>query len=269
MASAATIVAELLSGVLHPAARERMERALASKGLSDPTNPLSGILRNLRGRVGDSGGAGQQQGGAFSGRDGLAQAVIGEMAADTNRGGGGHTDVLADLLLNGPLDSRRGGVLAAVGGIAAAARAQAGEAEPATSTADLPGAMRAAVEDPDDDPALGERADLLLEAIVLAARADGRLDAAEVRRIEDRMSEDGVGEAERSRFGELARGAGDLDGVVARIQDPQTAAEVYVASLLAGRGDEGGDEHHSATLAERTGLAPGTVEQLHRLVGLG
>jgi uncharacterized membrane protein YebE (DUF533 family) len=256
MASAATIVAELLSGVLSPSARTRLERALGSKGLSDPTNPLSGILRNLSGRLGDSGGAGQQQGGAFSGRDGLAQGIIGEMASDTNRGGDGRTDVLADLLLNGRLASRRGGVLAALGSVAAAARAQAGAGESATSTAELPGAMRAAVEDPDDDPALAERADLLLQAIVLAAGADGRLDGDEVHRIQAQMAEDGLGDAEIRRFVELAVGIGNLDGVVARVQDPQTAAEVYLAG-------------HLTTLAARTGLDPRVVEQLRRLVGFG
>jgi uncharacterized membrane protein YebE (DUF533 family) len=186
-------------------------------------------------------------------------------SSPTAAGGAG---ALAGLLLGGGKGAMRGGVLAALGSIAASALARSGRAEPPATPDELPGAMRAAVADPAEDPALSDRADLLLEAMVLAAKADGHLDSEEIAHIRGKMEEDGLERGEVERFAELARGGADLDGLAARVHDPQTAAEVYVASVLAIRVDTEAERRHLSALAERTGLDADTVAELNRLVGL-
>jgi uncharacterized membrane protein YebE (DUF533 family) len=266
MAGSANIVAELLGGMMSPESTRRLERALGQGGLSAPNNPLASILQSLQGPPGGAGGQPGGGGGGLAGLAGLAQRVLGGMTSSPTAAGG--AGALAGLLLGGGKGAVRGGVLAALGSIAASALAQSGRAEPPTTADTLPGSMRAAVVDPDADPALAERADLLLEAMVLAAKADGRLDQEEVAHIRGKMAEDGLEQDELNRFAELARGASDLDHLVARIHDPQTAAEVYIASVLAVRVDTEAERRHLTTLAERTGLDPTTVAELHRLVGL-
>jgi uncharacterized membrane protein YebE (DUF533 family) len=82
------------------------------------------------------------------------------------------------------------------------------------------------------------------------------------------MAEDGLEQAELDRFADLARTGGDLDHLVARIHDPQTAAEVYIASVLAVRVDTDAERRHLAQLAEHAGLEASTVQALHRMIGL-
>ncbi len=264
MAGSANIVAELLGGLLNDASRTRLQHALGSGGVGAPSNPLAGILANLPQGMG--GGAPAAACGGFGGLADVAERILGDMTSSPAAAGG--AGALAGLLLGGGKGAVRGGVLAALGSIAASALARSGRAEPPTTTDALPGAMRAATTDPDADPALAERADVLLEAMVLAAKADGRLDTEEAARIRGRMAEDGLEQAELNRFAELARAGGDLDHLVARIDDPQTAAEVYLASILAVRVDTDAERRHLEALAERTGLDPATVAELHRIVGL-
>jgi uncharacterized membrane protein YebE (DUF533 family) len=266
MAGSANIVAELLGGIMNPESTRRLERALGSGGLSSPDNPLANILQSLQGQQGGGRGAPTTGVGGFGGLADLAQRILGQMTSSPAAAGG--AGALAGLLLGGGKGAMRGGVLAALGSIAASALAKSGRAQaPATPDA-LPGSMRAAVADPEEDPVLSDRADLLLEAMVLAAKSDGRLDRDEVEHIRGKMAEDGLDQAEMTRFAELARGSAGLDDLVARIPDPQTAAEVYVASLLAIRVDTEAERRHLTALAERSGLDPETVAELHRLVGL-
>ena len=266
MAGSANVLAELLGGVMSPASQQRLERALGSGGLASPNNPLAGILGNLQPSMAKGAPPAASGSGGFAGLANLAQRVLGGMTSSPAAAGG--AGALAGLLLGGGKGAMRGGVLAALGSIAASALAQSRRAEPPTTTDALPGAMRAAVTDPDADPELSERADVLLEAMILAAKADGQLDPEEVAHIRGKMAEDGLEQAELNRFGELARTGGDLDHLVARIHDPQTAAEVYLASVLAVTVDTEAERRHLAALAERTGLDPTTVAELHRLVGL-
>ncbi len=266
MGGSANVLAELLGGVMSPASQQRLERALGSGGLASPNNPLAGILGNLQPSMAKGAPPTASSGGGFAGLANLAQRVLGGMTSSPAAAGG--AGALAGLLLGGGKGAMRGGVLAALGSIAASALAQSGRAEPPTTADALPGAMRAAVTDPDADPELSERADVLLEAMILAAKADGHLDPEEVAHIRGKMAKDGLEQAELNRFAELARTGGDLDHLVARIHDPQTAAEVYLASVLAVTVDTEAERRHLTALAERTGLDPTTVAELHRLVGL-
>lgn len=266
MAGSANVIAELLGGIMNPAAQGRLQHALGSSGLGGANNPLAGLLQNLP-LQGATASTPQSTGaGGLGGLAGLARQLFGGVSSSPAAAGG--AGALAGMLFGGGKGAMRGGALAVLGGLAVSALSRSGRAQPPTSPDALPGAMRAAKVDPEQDPELTARADLLLEAMVLAAKADGRLDDQELQRIQGRMAEDGLEQAEVEQLAQLAHGGADFDSLIARVQDPQTAAEVYAASAMAIRVDTEAERRHLATLAERTGLDAETVRELHRMLGL-
>ncbi|MFQ2093549.1 tellurite resistance TerB family protein [Aeromonas taiwanensis] len=80
--------------------------------------------------------------------------------------------------------------------------------------------------------ALDARANLLVRAMVAAARADGHIDAAERQKIQQYLTEQGQGDAARWIDGELSRPL-DPQALAREVTDMELATEVYLASLLA------------------------------------
>lgn len=102
----------------------------------------------------------------------------------------------------------------------------------------------------------------LIRAMIAAAKADGRIDAEERRRIVDKMAE--ADHEERAFLeAELDRPL-DLEDILARVDRPEVAVEVYIASLLAIDADTDAERRYLAALARRLQLDPGTVTRLHQ-----
>ena len=116
------------------------------------------------------------------------------------------------------------GSLAAVGGIAYKAyqnwQRQAGREQPALPVNELAG------------EAAERRSLLLLKALIAAAKADGHIDEAELGRIRDEMERLGLGESAVEFFRAEAAKPLNVEDVVAGVDDPETAAEVYLATRL-------------------------------------
>ncbi len=121
----------------------------------------------------------------------------------------------------------------------------------------------------------GERAELerhselVLKAMVNAAKADGRIDESEMSRILGKIQEDRADQVEldflRAEIGKPM----DTDSLVAAARgNPQLAAELYAASLLAIEVDTPTEKDYLAQLAAALDLAPEVTEQLHRSAGL-
>jgi uncharacterized membrane protein YebE (DUF533 family) len=115
---------------------------------------------------------------------------------------------------------------------------------------------------------LERQAELLLKAMVNAAKADGQIDPAEMSRMIGKIQEAGAESAELGFLqAEMARPM-DTAGLVAAAQGrPEVAAQVYAASLLAIEVDTAAEKAYLATLASSLGLAPGVVQELHRSAG--
>lgn len=120
-------------------------------------------------------------------------------------------------------------------------------------------------------PQPGEEADLnraLIRAMIGAAKADGRVDAEEQQRIFHHINTLGVDAATRSFvMDELAKPL-DLDAIVASATCPETAAEIYVASLIAIDPSGAAEKGYLSMLAVRLKLDPGLVDHLHGNVAL-
>lgn len=111
-------------------------------------------------------------------------------------------------------------------------------------------------------PAPVPDADLLIYAAVQAAKADGVLDEEEKRDILDALEEEGAEMDVLARFNELLAGPCDMDGLVARVTDPATAAEVWAASRLAIEPDTRVEQDYLAELARRLGLDAAAVAEI-------
>jgi uncharacterized membrane protein YebE (DUF533 family) len=104
--------------------------------------------------------------------------------------------------------------------------------------------------------------------MISAAKADGDIDQQEMQRIVGRLKDAGMdAEAQAWVLGELSRPL-DLDALVADIPNPELAAEVYAASLLAVEVDTPAERDYLARLAQRTGLQPAVVRQIHQSMGV-
>jgi uncharacterized membrane protein YebE (DUF533 family) len=175
----------------------------------------------------------------------------------------GGLGALAGLLVGGGRGAIGGGLMAALGSLAysALAKAQAGEAAPAAAVpASLPGYH--------DEGAVQRKAQLMLRAMINAAKADGQIDGQEIQRITGKLMESGDGnEAARAFVLQQMQGPADIAGLVKDVASPQDAAEVYAASVLAITVDTQAEKDYLARLAGALRLSPDAVAHIHATLG--
>ena len=107
--------------------------------------------------------------------------------------------------------------------------------------------------------------DLILTAMVAAARADGVLDAEERATLERYLMDSGADAQDWAHLDRLMRQPVDLDTLVARVKDPVTAAEVYGASYLAIDPDTAAERAWLSMLAARLGLDQALAQAVLRV----
>jgi uncharacterized membrane protein YebE (DUF533 family) len=156
----------------------------------------------------------------------------------------------------------RVGGMAAIGSLASKAFAdwQAGKAAQAAAEGDLPPA------DPkflsDDSDAADEQATRLLQAMVAAAKADGRVTEEERARITGQMDALGLNaEAAEMLNAEFAAPL-DIDRVAALARSPEEAAAIYAASLMVVDAEGAAEQGYLADLAGKLQLDAGLVAHL-------
>jgi uncharacterized membrane protein YebE (DUF533 family) len=158
------------------------------------------------------------------------------------------------------------GALAALGGLAYHAwqrsQAKTGTAAPADyGPAPADGTFLPPANDEAAQDALGQA---LVRAMIAAAKADGRIDADENRRIFERLEAMDLDPKSKAFvFDELSAPL-NLDAVVAGADTPQHAAEIYAASLVAMEADTPAEKAYLQMLAARLGLEPALVDEMHR-----
>jgi uncharacterized membrane protein YebE (DUF533 family) len=160
------------------------------------------------------------------------------------------------------------GALAALGGLAyhARQRSRGAEGGASASSADYQAAPadKAFLPPPSDEAAHDALAQSLLRAMIAAAKADGRIDADENRRIFARMETLNLdADCKAFVFDELSSPL-NLDAVLAGADTPEHAAEIYAASLVAIDADTPAEKGYLAMLAGRLDLAPELVAEIHR-----
>jgi uncharacterized membrane protein YebE (DUF533 family) len=235
---------------------------------------LNGLLRDalspqttdrLRTGVQNAGAGVEDTLGNFMGRDRVQQAkdYFGQEQAGGMTGAqiGGAGALLGAVFGGGLKGAVQGGALAVLGSLAYKAYASSRAGQDISAPPPPPSEPQiAAMTAPDTEK-------LVLRAMIAAARADGRIDGAEMDRIVSRMSADGV-TAEDKAFveAELANPV-TPEALAAGVTSPEVATEVYLASLLAIDVDHAAEFAYLRRLATALGLDEDVVARLHRMTG--
>ena len=144
-------------------------------------------------------------------------------------------------------------------------RQPAGSA-PAALPAELPLGLRAPTTMAEESE-LEAKAMLVLKAMINAAKADGQIDDAERQRILGKLEEGGADAEAREFVQAEMRRPFDVDGLP-EAPNPQTAVEVYAASVLAIEVDTPAERDYLRRLAQGLGLEERTVQRLHAALGV-
>ena len=107
---------------------------------------------------------------------------------------------------------------------------------------------------------------LLIQAMVAAANADGHIDRDERERIMERVQTLCLAAEERAMVFDTMASPLSLTDVCARVTCPETATQVYLASLIALDQTRPAAQLYLDALAFRLGLPPELAEQLHRSI---
>lgn len=208
------------------------------------------------------GGSGSGGGGGLGG---MLSQVLGGGAGGASGGAGGLGDVLGSLLGGG---SGAGGGLAGglIGSLAKAAMQQMGDAgsagvgQAAAPGFDVSQFPTGQIDSKRDD---NERALVIIQAMLTAAKADGQIDAGEQERILGRLNEAGATQEMRQFIQDELRKPVDIESLAREVDSPHMATEVYTASLFAIDVDTKGEQAYMNQLASRLGLPATLVRQLH------
>jgi uncharacterized membrane protein YebE (DUF533 family) len=113
----------------------------------------------------------------------------------------------------------------------------------------------------------GQRALLLIRAMIAAANADGTISQAERDRILDRMRRLDLTPEEQSFLDNELRAPASIDNIAGQVHTPEAARQVYAASLMAIELDTDAERAYMKTLAGRLGLDAATISGIHQVLG--
>jgi uncharacterized membrane protein YebE (DUF533 family) len=228
------------------------------------------------------GGQGFGGGGALAG--GLASLLLG---SKSGRNMGGSATKLGGLALVGSLayDAFRkyqAGATANLTGGPAAGGVSSGGGFAQTSGQDFAGAHIGGGQpstpwsaapppagtpfNPHEDAEQQQLARSLLGAMIAAAKADGQIDATEQANIFGALDRYELNEEDKAFVLDAMRAPPDVDTVARFARNPEEAAEIYAASLLAIDVDTPAERGYLGLLASRLKLDPTLVSQLHRTI---
>lgn len=218
----------------------------------------SNVLGSVIGAMtGGSQSAGGSQGGGLGG---LVGSVLG---GGRSSGGGGLGDLLGGLLGGGNSQAAPSSGGAGLGDLFGMAMKQFGAARQG-NTGEVRAQMRDNMPSGVSYDQAERQAEVLIKAMINAAKCDGNIDAGEQQKIVDRLGEVSQDEIEfvRSEF----RKPLDVDGFVREIPRGMEQ-QAYLVSLMAIDLDSNPEAQYLHQLAQGTGLDANLVNQLHDKVG--
>jgi uncharacterized membrane protein YebE (DUF533 family) len=130
---------------------------------------------------------------------------------------------------------------------------------------------RALVEPQNDQEkqALEQDAEVIVKAMINAAKADGQIDRTEVEKIVGRLEKDGLTAEEKEFFTAEAAKPLDINAVIASARkDPEMAAQIYAASLLAIEVDTRTEQQYMEQLGTGLGLQPQVIDHIESTLGV-
>jgi len=270
-------ITDLLGAVMQsgmsPSSGNRMKNALGGGGGGGLLESLSGMLGGQSPQGGGLGSILSQALGGGSGSGGLG-GILGNVLNEAGNAVGGKQNLalgglgaLAGALLGGGGKSLGGalggGVMALLGTMAYQALKGAGS---------QPSEVPLGLVEPQSEAerqALEQNAEIVLKAMINAAKADGQIDRGEVQRIVGKLKETGMAEeAQQYVMTEMQKPI-DTPALVAAVRgQPALAAQIYAASLLAIEVDTPAEKKYLDQLEVGLGLQPEVAQRIKEMVGL-
>ena len=274
MAGFTDVLGSLLESQLSGNAGEKLKRTLSnaeqSGGLEEMLGQLMGGSQGGSSAGGLAGMLGQLMGGGSSSGSGGLGGMLGQLMGggkSSSSGGGlntGALEALAGQLLGGGKASSRdlgGGLMAMLGSLAMGALTKGGQ-QPQR----LPAGLRKP-ETPEDEQELESAAQVILMAMINAAKADGRIDPEEAERIVGQLDKMGADKEVRDFvFREMAGPLDTREMIAAARQNPELAAQVYAASLLAVDVDTAAENRYLQELQRALGISPRVAEHIEQQI---
>jgi len=179
----------------------------------------------------------------------------------------GGLGALAGAILGGGKSATRGaiggGSLAMLASLAFSALQKAGQAPAQPPRALIEPQTR------EEEKALEDDAEVIVKAMINAAKADGQIDEREIEKIVGKLEKDGLTQEEKAFFMTEANKPIDLDGVVASSgKQAALAAEIYAASLLAIEMDTAAEQEYIKQLGIGLDLHPEVTSHIERTLGI-
>jgi uncharacterized membrane protein YebE (DUF533 family) len=263
---------DLLGAVMQagmaPSSGKRVRNAFGAGG----SNPLEGLGAMLGGQSG--GGLGDALAGMLGGSGGGLGGILGNVLNDASRAVGGKQNLalgglgaLAGAIFGGGKKSMGGalggGLMALLGTMAFQAFKGSGQ-----SSGQVPLGLMAPQTEADRRE-LENRSELVLKAMINAAKADGQIDEDEAQRIVGKLQEEGA-DADGQRYVlELMRRPMETETLIRAAKGhPNLAAELYAASLMAIEVDTPAEKAYLSNLASGLGLAPAVTRRIEEMMGL-
>lgn len=252
------LLGSLVQTGMSGSSRSRATNALGGKAgagsLSDLTEGLGKML----------GGSQSSSARPAGGLEDALGSVLGSLG--NNKAALGGLGALAGALLGGGSNAARGavggGFVTMLASLAMSALKSAGQKP------QVPRALMEA-ETSEQQEFLKQDAELIIKAMINAAKADGKIDRQEVQKIIGKLDDDGLTEDEKEFFTTEANRPIDLNGIVSSAQNrPELAAQIYAASLLAIEVDTNQEKEYMAELARGLGLPQQSVSYIEQTMGL-
>jgi uncharacterized membrane protein YebE (DUF533 family) len=263
------LLGAMMQSGMSPSSGDRMKNALGGEGDGSLLDSLSGMM----GRPSPQGGG---LGSLLSQALGSGSGGLGGMLGDVGNAVGGKQNLalgglgaLAGALLGGGGKSvggaLGGGVMALLGTMAYQALKGVSSQQPEVPVpVGLLEPQSAA-----DRQQLEQHSEIVLKAMINAAKADGQIDQGEMQRIVGKLQESGMGrEAQQYVLTEMTKSLDTQALIAAAKGQPALAAQIYAASLLAIEVDSPAEKKYLDQLAAGLGLKPEVTQRIKDMVGL-
>jgi uncharacterized membrane protein YebE (DUF533 family) len=258
MTDFADLLGQIMPSELTRSGNDRLRHAMGDQGLGG----AGGLLTDLLG-----GGRSSSLGGG--GLGGLGE-LAGQIFGRGGTGSGGLGD-LAGILLGGRSGGGRGalggGLMALLGSLAMSALKNWNRAPQPSEASLMPLGLRSP-ENENEEQELQDNAQLILRAMINAAKADGHIGPAEIERITGKLEEMGADDDARGFILEEMGKPFDLNAITREVTSEELGAQVYAASLLSIEVDTPAEQAYMQNLAAELRLGSETVGRLHQLMGV-
>jgi uncharacterized membrane protein YebE (DUF533 family) len=257
------LLGSIMQSGMSPSSNDRIQSSLGGGGILDS---LAGMLGGASGGASEDSLPNPEGGGGLGG-------LLGNILGDAGRAVGGNQNLalgglgaLAGALLGGKKalgGAIGGGAMAMLGAMAFHALKGRGGEKPRVPL----GLQKPQTES--EEMELERHSELILKAMINAAKADGQIDEGEIHRILGKLQETGADkEAQEYVMMEMQKPMETGKLVAAAQGQPELAAEMYGASLLAIEVDTPAEKRYLDQLAAGLGLRPEVTQRIQQVVGL-